>query len=213
MKEGTTGNYDAIIIGAGIGGLVCGCYLAKAGLKVLIAEQHDKPGGYCTSFRRRDFLFDAAADCFGAYRSNGIVRKVAQDLAIEERLDVLCPDPSNIVVTPEHTITFWNEREKTLEEMRSVFREEGDRVRNFFSFISSPDPASFARIRSWTFGDLLDRFLVIGTPETCIRQIQRIRDVVGITQFNCSFWFGDLEHARVLRSMERFARDVMPAFR
>jgi flavin-dependent dehydrogenase len=43
--------YDAIIIGAGIGGLapyevsllsglVCGCYLAKAGMKVLICEQH-----------------------------------------------------------------------------------------------------------------------------------------------------------------------------
>ena len=61
--------------------------------------------------------------------------------------------------------------------------------------------------------DLLDRFLVIGTPDTVIKQIQRVKDVVGITHFNCSFWFGDLEHARVLRSMERFARDVMPAFR
>jgi alkanesulfonate monooxygenase SsuD/methylene tetrahydromethanopterin reductase-like flavin-dependent oxidoreductase (luciferase family) len=60
--------------------------------------------------------------------------------------------------------------------------------------------------------DLLDRFLVIGTPETCIRQIKRIEELVGITHFNCSFWFGDLEHARVLRSMELFAREVMPAF-
>jgi luciferase family oxidoreductase group 1 len=60
--------------------------------------------------------------------------------------------------------------------------------------------------------DLLDRFLVIGTPDTVIRQIKRVQEVVGITHFNCSFWFGDLEHARVLRSMERFARDVMPAF-
>jgi alkanesulfonate monooxygenase SsuD/methylene tetrahydromethanopterin reductase-like flavin-dependent oxidoreductase (luciferase family) len=59
--------------------------------------------------------------------------------------------------------------------------------------------------------DLLDRFLVIGTPDTCIRQIRRIREAVGITHFNCSFWFGDLEHARVLRSMEMFAREVMPA--
>jgi alkanesulfonate monooxygenase SsuD/methylene tetrahydromethanopterin reductase-like flavin-dependent oxidoreductase (luciferase family) len=63
-----------------------------------------------------------------------------------------------------------------------------------------------------TTDDLLDRFLVIGTPDTCIRQIQRIRDLVGITHFNCSFWFGDLGHARVLRSMERFAEEVMPAF-
>ena len=60
--------------------------------------------------------------------------------------------------------------------------------------------------------DLLDRFLIIGTPETCIRQLKRVQELVGITHFNCSFWFGDLEHARVLRSMELFAREVMPAF-
>lgn len=60
--------------------------------------------------------------------------------------------------------------------------------------------------------DLLDRFLVIGTPETCVRQIQRLQREVGITHFNCSFWFGDLDQARVLRSMALFAREVMPAF-
>jgi alkanesulfonate monooxygenase SsuD/methylene tetrahydromethanopterin reductase-like flavin-dependent oxidoreductase (luciferase family) len=59
--------------------------------------------------------------------------------------------------------------------------------------------------------DLLERFLVIGTPDTCIRQIRRLRELVGITHFNCSFWFGDMEQARVLRSMERFAQEVMPA--
>jgi len=61
--------------------------------------------------------------------------------------------------------------------------------------------------------DLLDRFLVIGTPDTCIRQLKRIQELVGITHFNCSFWFGDVEHPRVLRSMELFAKEVMPAFR
>jgi luciferase family oxidoreductase group 1 len=60
--------------------------------------------------------------------------------------------------------------------------------------------------------DLLDRFLIIGTPDTCIRQLKRVQHLVGISHFNCSFWFGDLEHGRVLRSMELFAREVMPAF-
>jgi alkanesulfonate monooxygenase SsuD/methylene tetrahydromethanopterin reductase-like flavin-dependent oxidoreductase (luciferase family) len=59
--------------------------------------------------------------------------------------------------------------------------------------------------------DLLDRYLVIGTPDTVIRQIQRVRELVGISHFNCSFWFGDLDQARVLRSMELFAQEVMPA--
>lgn len=61
--------------------------------------------------------------------------------------------------------------------------------------------------------DLLDRYLVIGTPDVCIRQIKRLQDQVGITHFNCSFWFADVDQRRVLRSMERFAREVMPAFR
>jgi luciferase family oxidoreductase group 1 len=61
--------------------------------------------------------------------------------------------------------------------------------------------------------DLLDRFLVIGTPDTVVRQIQRVKDMVGITHFNCSFWFGDLEHPRIVKSMQLFAKEVMPAFK
>jgi alkanesulfonate monooxygenase SsuD/methylene tetrahydromethanopterin reductase-like flavin-dependent oxidoreductase (luciferase family) len=60
--------------------------------------------------------------------------------------------------------------------------------------------------------ELLERFVVVGTPETVIRQIQRIKQLVGISHFNCSFWFGDLDQARVLKSMDLFAREVMPAF-
>ena len=48
MSDKIDSKYDVIIIGAGIGGLVCGCYLAKAGMKVLIVEKNAKPGGYCT---------------------------------------------------------------------------------------------------------------------------------------------------------------------
>lgn len=62
-----------------------------------------------------------------------------------------------------------------------------------------------------TIDELLDRYLIIGTPDTVIRQIQRVRELVGISHFNCSFWFGDLDQARVLQSMELFAREVMPA--
>jgi beta-carotene ketolase (CrtO type) len=31
--------YDAIVVGAGHNGLTCACYLAQAGLKVLILER------------------------------------------------------------------------------------------------------------------------------------------------------------------------------
>ena len=36
--------YDVVIIGAGIAGIICGCFLAKEGMKTLIVEQNDRPG-------------------------------------------------------------------------------------------------------------------------------------------------------------------------
>ena len=37
--------YDAIVVGAGHNGLTCACYLAKAGLKVLVLERYQDIGG------------------------------------------------------------------------------------------------------------------------------------------------------------------------
>src|SRR5919106_1811741 len=54
------GDYDAIVIGAGIGGLTCAALLARTGLRVLLVEQHYMVGGYCSTFRRSGYTFDAA---------------------------------------------------------------------------------------------------------------------------------------------------------
>jgi luciferase family oxidoreductase group 1 len=60
--------------------------------------------------------------------------------------------------------------------------------------------------------DLLEKYFVVGTPETCIKRIQALRDAMGIDHFNGSFWFGDLSHEKVLSSMRLFHEEVMPAF-
>ncbi|HDZ77549.1 MAG TPA: NAD(P)/FAD-dependent oxidoreductase [Candidatus Omnitrophica bacterium] len=158
MSNNSQNTYDAVIIGAGIGGLVCGCYLAKAGMKVLICEQHHKPGGYCTSFKRKGFTFDAAADCFGAYRKDGITRKVFKELGIDKKLNIIRFDPPFIIITPDHKITFWNDLEKTIKEYQAAFPEEGDNIRNFFYFFLNSDAISFSKIKNWTFKNLLDSY-------------------------------------------------------
>jgi alkanesulfonate monooxygenase SsuD/methylene tetrahydromethanopterin reductase-like flavin-dependent oxidoreductase (luciferase family) len=61
--------------------------------------------------------------------------------------------------------------------------------------------------------DLLEKFSVMGTPDTCIKQIRRLEEAMRIDHFNASFWFGDLTQRQVLRSMRLFAEEVMPAFR
>ena len=59
--------------------------------------------------------------------------------------------------------------------------------------------------------ELIARYFVMGTPATCIEKLSEIRDVMGLDHFNANFWFGNLEHKQVLRSMELFAKEVMPA--
>src|ERR1041384_6130577 len=53
-------SYDAVVVGAGVGGLVCANLLARAGLRVLLVEQHYMVGGDCSTFRRAGYTFDAA---------------------------------------------------------------------------------------------------------------------------------------------------------
>ncbi|MCI5167253.1 MAG: FAD-binding protein [Candidatus Electrothrix sp. GM3_4] len=54
------GKYDAIIIGAGLGGLSCAALLARQGFRPLVIEKNSKPGGYATSFKREGFTCEAS---------------------------------------------------------------------------------------------------------------------------------------------------------
>ena len=51
---------DAIVIGAGLGGLSAATMLARNGLGVLLLERHNVPGGYATSFVRGRYEFEVA---------------------------------------------------------------------------------------------------------------------------------------------------------
>ncbi len=158
MPEPDGTAYDAVIIGAGIGGLVCGCCLAKAGLKVLIAEQHHKPGGYCTSFTRKGFTFDAAAHSFGGYRRGGLVRKVFDELGVSRRLKIRRHDPSDVIVFPDGEVSFRTDLTRTIESFQTAFPAEAGGIESFLLSLTRADPGELVRMRKRTFRDLLDAY-------------------------------------------------------
>lgn len=49
---------EIIIIGAGVAGLAAGCYLQMNGYKTRIFEMGKLPGGVCTSWKRKSYIFD-----------------------------------------------------------------------------------------------------------------------------------------------------------
>lgn len=50
--------YDVIVIGGGNGGLSAATFASKCGLKTILFEKHNLPGGAVTSFRRGRFEFE-----------------------------------------------------------------------------------------------------------------------------------------------------------
>lgn len=51
-------NKSLIIIGAGIAGLAAGCYAQMNGYRSQVFELHDLPGGLCTAWERKGYVFD-----------------------------------------------------------------------------------------------------------------------------------------------------------
>jgi alkanesulfonate monooxygenase SsuD/methylene tetrahydromethanopterin reductase-like flavin-dependent oxidoreductase (luciferase family) len=60
-----------------------------------------------------------------------------------------------------------------------------------------------------SYDTLVQDRAIIGTPEQCVAQIQALRRH-GIEYFGCNFDFGGMEHHKVMRSMELFAKEVAP---
>lgn len=147
--------YDVIIVGAGIGGLVCGCYLAKAGMKVLIVEQHDKVGGYCTSFNREGFTFEAGA--VEDLSEGSFFREIIEELNININITRL--SPNLLIYTPNDKIRLGIMIDEIINYFQERFPKERASTEKFFRFIEKYSIASvYYKYKDKTFDQLLDEY-------------------------------------------------------
>ena len=59
----------------------------------------------------------------------------------------------------------------------------------------------------------LETTAYFGTPESCVDRIRSLQQEHNIQYFGANMSFGKLEHSKVMRSMELFAKEVMTHFR
>lgn len=80
--------YDIVIIGSGLGGLICGVILAKNGKKVCILEKHDRIGGNLQVFMRKGCSFCAGMHYGGSFDKGQVAYQVFNYLGIYNDLQI-----------------------------------------------------------------------------------------------------------------------------
>jgi phytoene dehydrogenase-like protein len=124
--------WDAVVIGAGIGGLTCAGALAARGRAVIVLEQAAVPGGYLTSFRQRGFTFDCAVDCVAGLDSNGLLTWLLQSLGVDQGLTPIRLDPIRVSRFPGLVVPVDASLPAYMDRLCRLFPAEREGIAAFF---------------------------------------------------------------------------------
>ena len=130
--EGSEIAHDIITIGSGLGGLLSSVLLAKEGRKVLLLEQHRIPGGYCTSYRRKGFIFNIPSIMTSI--SGGELRAVLGGLGFFDEIEWVEIDNFAKYIYPGFELVMpANDLEGCRENLKTAFPSDKAAIDNIFS--------------------------------------------------------------------------------
>ena len=133
--------YDAIVIGAGNAGLTAAATLAKSGIRTLLLERHNIPGGCATSFCRGRFEFEVALhqlSGLGTLANPGPLWPVFERLEVLDKLDFIVMEELYRTVGPSGMeVTLLAEKQAVIDELQRQFPHEKQAIADFFDFLTA----------------------------------------------------------------------------
>ncbi|HWR98290.1 MAG TPA: SDR family NAD(P)-dependent oxidoreductase [Candidatus Methanoperedens sp.] len=132
--------YDVIVVGSGVGGLSAAALCAKRGFRVLVLEQHYKPGGFCTSWERivrrngerLRYVFDAGVHDVAGIQPERAIGRLERELGIRGRIEWLRVD-HEYVLPGRGGLKVPRRVEDFIEALAGWFPEERQGLQEFFA--------------------------------------------------------------------------------
>ena len=181
--------YDKIIIGSGLGGLLCGVILSRRGNKVLVLEKNNQIGGSLQSFNRKGCTFSTGMHYMGSLDEGQTLNKIFKyfnlfDGIEYQRLDETGFDIFNIGgIEYKFPIGYQNFKNQMIE----YFPDEQDAIENYVSEIKNTiDTQNIYQLKSNENGsDSADKYLRINAWDhiSSITKNPKLRQVLSALNF------------------------------
>lgn len=127
--------FDVVIIGSGLGGLVCANILVREGQKVLVLEKNQQFGGNLQTFSRDKTIFDTGVHYIGGLAPGQNLHKYFHYLGIADKLKLqqMDLDGFDMVSFEGDTVEypFAQGKENFVEKLSAYFPQEREAIRQY----------------------------------------------------------------------------------
>jgi all-trans-retinol 13,14-reductase len=129
-------DYDAIVIGSGIGGLACAALLSKLGRKVCVLEQHYTAGGFTHSYERNGYEWDVGVHYIGeVHKPHSQMRRLF-DVITDGQLQWAPMDPCyDRIIIGGRRYDFVAGRDNFAVELKKHFPQESEAIDRYVALI------------------------------------------------------------------------------
>lgn len=127
--------YDVVIVGSGLGGLLCGSILSKEGFKVCILEQHSQIGGCLQTFKRNGCVFDTGMHYIGSFEKRQLLNQLFTYFNIADKLKIKQLDKNafDIISINGDDYPFAQGHANFIEQLKQFFPNEETALRKYIA--------------------------------------------------------------------------------
>lgn len=145
-------DYDVVVIGAGNAGLTAAATLARSGVRTLLLERHNVPGGCATSFRRGRFEFEVALHQLSGVGAEGqpmtLREGLFRDLDIADKLDFIEEHELYRSIVPgQFDVVLPADWDGAIDALEAEFPGNRDRLAKFFELVKQVTVWQIAAMR------------------------------------------------------------------
>lgn len=127
--------YDVVVIGSGIGGLVCANILAKEGYSVCVLEKNKQVGGSLQTFSRDKVIFDSGVHYVGGLDEGQNLNKIFRYLGIFDKLKLQRMDMDGFdhILIGDDPVVYKQAQgyENFIQQLLTCFPEEEKAIRTY----------------------------------------------------------------------------------